>query len=127
MLRLILRGAGLLMVMALLAPAGFSETATEKTAKNLRKTDDSAAVTPSDTTDSSDITKPDETPASEAISLATLAPSSQSSTGDKKDADENYKPAPKFTPMLATTGTIGLFTVETAGTLPKGAFAFSVF
>ena len=127
MLRLILRGAGLLIAMALLAPAGFSETATEKIAKNLKKTDDTATVTPSDTTDSSDITKPDEAPASEAIYPATLAPSSQSSTGDKKDADENYKPAPKFTPMLATTGTIGLFTVETAGTLPKGAFAFSVF
>src|SRR6266849_4266728 len=27
--------------------------------------------------------------------------------------------------MLATTGTIGLFTVETADTLPKGAVAFS--
>ena len=29
--------------------------------------------------------------------------------------------------MLATTGTIGLFTVETADTLPKGGFAFSAY
>jgi len=36
-------------------------------------------------------------------------------------------PAPKFTPMLATTGTIGLFTLETADTLPKHGFAFSAF
>jgi hypothetical protein len=127
MLRLILRGAGLLILIALLAPAGFSETLTEKIDKNLRKTDDTAVAMPSDTADSSDITKPDETAASEAFSPSTPAPSSQSSTSDKKDADENYRPAPKFTPMLATTGTIGLFTVETAETLPKGAFAFSAF
>jgi outer membrane protein OmpA-like peptidoglycan-associated protein len=29
--------------------------------------------------------------------------------------------------MLATTGTIGLFTLETADTIPKGGFAFSAF
>ena len=29
--------------------------------------------------------------------------------------------------MLATTGTIGLFTLETADTLPKHGFAFSAF
>jgi outer membrane protein OmpA-like peptidoglycan-associated protein len=48
-------------------------------------------------------------------------------TNDKKGADDNYKPAPNFTPMLATSGTIGLFTLETADTLPKHAFAFSAF
>ena len=126
MLRLILRGSGLLILIALLAPAGFSGTSTEKIAKNLGAIGDTV-VAPSDTIESSDFTKPEETVDSEPISPATPAPSSQSSTGDKKDADENYRPAPKSTPMMATTGTIGLFTVETADTLPKGGLAFSVF
>ena len=41
--------------------------------------------------------------------------------------DDEYRPAPKFTPLLATTGTLGLFTTETADTLPRGGVAFSAF
>jgi outer membrane protein OmpA-like peptidoglycan-associated protein len=47
----------------------------------------------------------------------------------KRDAkgEADSRPAPRFLPMLATTGTIGLFTAETADTLPKGAFAFTAY
>ncbi len=121
MLRLFSRGAGLLILILLLAPAGFSESSAEKADKNLKKTDDATAATSSDTT------KADETMASEATAPAAPAPPAQNATSDKKSANDDYKPAPKFTPMLATTGTIGLFTLETADTLPKGGFAFSGF
>jgi hypothetical protein len=62
-----------------------------------------------------------------ATSSSSSAP--QSAAKDKKAASptDEYRPAPKFTPMLATTGTLGFFTQETAETLPKGGFAFSAF
>ena len=59
---------------------------------------------------------------------APAAPTPQTASKKKSDADSaDSKPVPNFLPMLATTGTIGLFTVETAETLPKGGFAFSAF
>ncbi len=55
------------------------------------------------------------------------APPAQKVATDKKEAPDNYKPTPQFTPMVATTGTLGLFTVETADTIPKGGFGYSAF
>jgi outer membrane protein OmpA-like peptidoglycan-associated protein len=128
MLRLIFRVVGLLILIFLLVPAGFSKTSAEKTDTNLKKTDDTTAATASDTAASPETTTADEkTGASEAAPPAAPAPETQNATGDKESARDDSKLAPKFTPMLATTGTIGLFTVETADTLPKHGFAFSAF
>jgi len=127
MLRLLKRGAGLFILISLLAPAGFSKSSAKKTAKNVKKTDDATVATSSDPNASSDITKSDETGTSEATPPAAADPSAQSATTDKKSTNGDSKPAPKFTPMLATTGTIGLFTLETGDTLPKHGVAFSAF
>ncbi len=121
MLRLIMRGTGLLLLLFLLVPSGFSKNPAKKTKRELRKNADTTSATSSDTTVSSDPAKAGETVASESASAAAPAVPAQ------KGTDDDYKPAPKFTPMLATTGTIGLFTLETADTLPKHGFAFSAF
>jgi len=127
MLRLIMRGAGLLLLIFLLVPAGFSKNPAKKTKKELKKTDDATSATSSDATASSDPAKAPETVASESAPSAAPAVPAQNDANDKKGTDDDYKPAPRFTPMLATTGTIGLFTLETADTLPKHGFAFSAF
>jgi outer membrane protein OmpA-like peptidoglycan-associated protein len=128
MLRLIVRGVGFLILIFLLVPAGFAKSPAKKNKKELKKTDNSASATSSsDSTTSSDTAKADETETSETTSTAAPALPAQNAANDKKGTDDDYKPAPKFTPMLATTGTIGLFTLETADTLPKHGFAFSAF
>jgi len=130
MLRLMMRCVGLLILIFLLVPAGFSKSPAEKKDKELKKTDDAVSATPtssSDPTASSDTPKPDETGASEATSTTAPALPAQNASNGKNGTSDDSKPAPIFTPMLATTGTIGLFTLETADTLPKGGFAFSAF
>ncbi len=126
MLRPILRGVVLLLLCFVMVPAAFPKTPADNTDKALKKADDtasarsSAADASSGTANATDSSTPDPTSA-----VAPAAPA-QNAPSQKKDAN-NYQPAPKFTPMLATTGTIGLFTLETADTLPKGGFAFSGF
>ena len=122
MLRLFLRGALLLVLALSLIPAGFSKTpAKSKTRKALKKTDVTTTDSPSDSD-----TKADETKSSETPSASVPTTPAQNAGGSAKSSN-NDKPAPLFTPMLATTGTIGLFTTETADTLPKGALAFSAY
>ncbi|HXP82660.1 MAG TPA: PKD domain-containing protein [Verrucomicrobiae bacterium] len=121
MLRLIMRGTGLLLLLFLLVPAGFSKNPAKKAKRELKKTADTTAATSSDTTASSEPAKAEITGAAES------SPPAVPSLPAKNGPDDDYKPAPKFTPMLATTGTIGLFTLETADTLPKHGFAFSAF
>jgi outer membrane protein OmpA-like peptidoglycan-associated protein len=121
MLRLIMRSLGILLFIFLLVPAGFSKSPADNGGK---KTDD---VTSADTAASSDTAKADETGVSGATSTAAAALPAQDASNGKKGTNDDYKPAPKFTPLLATTGTIGLFTLETADTLPKHGFAFSAF
>jgi hypothetical protein len=56
------------------------------------------------------------------------APETEAQPADKKKgtiSSPELKPDPKFLPMPATTGTLGLFTAETGDTLPKGGFSFS--
>jgi len=67
----------------------------------------------------------DEPATPEAAPIAAAAFPAQKPAGKEKDTSEDTKRSPKFTPMLATTGTVGLFTVETADTLPKGGFGSS--
>src|ERR1035441_7196484 len=108
MLRLIMRGMVLLVLALLLVPAGFSKSpAKSKTKKALKETDDTTATTPSDSD-----TKADETTSPETSSESAPALPAQGAAGVAKSSNNDYKAAPDFTPMLATTGTIGLFTVE---------------
>ena len=126
--RLIMRGLGLLFLLLLLVPAGFSRKLPRKTKKELKKADNAtSAISSPKATASPETARANENGASEATPTAAAALPAQGAANDKKGTNDDYKPAPKFTPMLATTGTIGLFTLETADTLPKHAFAFSAF
>lgn len=123
MLRLIMRGVALLVLALLLVPASFSKSpAKSKTKKALKKTDDTTITTPSDSD-----TKADETTSPETPSISAPALPAQRAGASAKSSNNDFRAAPQYTPMLATTGTIGLFTVETADTLPKGGFAFSAY
>ncbi len=130
MLRLILRSVGLLILFFLIVPAGFSKSPARMADKDLKQAAADAAAAASASTDATtspapDAAKPDNAAASEAAPAATPAP--QDASSSKKDTNGDSKPAPLFTPMLATTGTLGMFTLETADTLPKHGFAFSAF
>lgn len=131
MLRLMMRGAGILILIFLLVPAGFSKRAAKKVHKDLKRIDDTTAAVTPDPAAPSNPAKAAETGAAktgsaEAASTVAPAPSAQGAANSKKDTNDD-RPNPIFTPMLATTGTIGLFTLETADTIPKGGFAFSAF
>src|SRR6266853_3448385 len=122
MTRLILRLGALLTLVVLLTTVGFAKSqAKSKAKRSHNKTADTSS-----TSVSAD-TKADEPVASAETAPASPAPPAQKSLDKNKDKNGDYKPAPKFTPMLATTGTIGVFTVETADTLPKGGFGFSAY
>src|SRR5579864_5392902 len=126
--RLIIRGLGLLLLILLLVPAGFSRNLPRKTKREIKKADNTtSAISSPNATVSPETAKAKESGASEANSAAAAALPAQGAAKDKQGTNGDYKPAPKFTPMLATTGTIGLFTLETGDTLPKHGFAFSAF
>jgi hypothetical protein len=113
MLRLASRYAGLFtLIFMLITPAFSKASMADSDAKN---SEDVASSTSGDT---AAVPQP--------AADATAVPQ-QTSASEKKDTGNEYKPAPKFTPMLATTGTLGLFILETADTLPKHGFAFSAF
>jgi outer membrane protein OmpA-like peptidoglycan-associated protein len=118
MTRLIARSVALLVLALLFVPAGFSKNPAKSKAKKALKNADDTTATSSDA-------KADDTTTPAAPTAAEPALPAQKAKGSAKSSDDEYKPAPKFTPMLATTGTIGLFTTETADTLPKHGFAFS--
>src|SRR3981189_3695630 len=111
MTRLILRVGALLTLFPLLTTAGFAKSPAKSKAK---RSHNKTADTSSSTSTTAD-TKADEPVASAETVPATPALPAQKSLDNKKEKDNggDYKPAPKFTPMLATTGTIGVFTVET--------------
>src|ERR1700691_1244481 len=109
MSKLLLRAGVLLTLAMLLIPSGFASPAKPRRANDTDKADETTASSSAKTT-SDDATSPD--------SSSTAAPAQQAPAKDKKaSASSDQEPAPKFTPMLATTGTIGLFTVETGETL----------
>jgi outer membrane protein OmpA-like peptidoglycan-associated protein len=112
MMRYMLRVGALLLLVVMLVPAGFAKSPAKSKTKKAKKDDDTTAV-PAD----SSAANGEESAAPAAVPAQTAA--------DKKSDDKDYVPAPTYLPMLATTGTIGLFTVETADLLPKHAFAFA--
>ena len=127
MLRPFLRILGILTVIFLLVPAGYSKTPSGNADENAKKTDDSASATVSGGDTPAETINADDAATADSRRASRLLPLPQDKSKDKKGTDDDYKPAPRFTPMLATTGTIGLFTLETADTLPKRAFNFSVY
>jgi outer membrane protein OmpA-like peptidoglycan-associated protein len=129
MLRMMMRGLGLLLLVLLLVPSGFSKKLNNENEKDLKKADDAPAATssPDATAAALDPAKAGETGDSETPGTPAPDPAAQGASKDKKDTNNDYVAAPLFTPMLTTTGTIGLFTLETAETLPKRGFAFSAY
>jgi len=119
MLRVILRGVGLPVFVFLLVLSGFSKSPAKKPKKEFKKTKDVTATARA--------SNADEAAASATTSPAGTPPAAQKSAPEKTAGSSDYKPAPKFIPVLATTGTVGLFTIETADAVPKGGFAFSSF
>jgi hypothetical protein len=126
MMRWMMRAMGLLMVMFLLVPRGFAKNPRDNNEKEARKADDASTLTRSATDTNPEAAKAAEAAASDAAAASSTALPAQAAN-NKKDNSGEFKEAPKFTPMLATTGTIGLFTLETADTLPKHGFAFSAY
>jgi outer membrane protein OmpA-like peptidoglycan-associated protein len=129
MCRVIRRAAGVLILVFLLAPAGFAKGLAAKPGEDAGNSADAAVASTSASSVSPDPANANESPAPDATSTAAPAssPAEQGATSDKKTSNEDEKPAPKFTPVLATTGTLGLFTLETAETLPKRGLDFSAF
>ena len=116
MMRLLLRAGTIVTLGLVLLPSAFARTPAKRKHARPADANDSAVTSPANAG-----TEVPPTPAAPA-------PAAQTASKKKADADlADSKPVPKFLPMLATTGTIGLFTVETADTLPKGGFAFSAF
>ena len=122
MLRLLMRCVALLLFGLLLVPPGMAKSPAKRTKTPHKSADETSA---SDSTSEAKATG--ETTATEAASPAKPAAPPQKAASDKKTPNDNYQPSPRFTPMLATTGTLGLFTAETAELLPKGAFNFSAY
>jgi PKD domain len=119
MMRLILRVGALLVLAFLVTTAGFAKSPAKSRGKRShKKIDDASSSSP-------DATAGESATSAAAVSAAPEIPAQKSAAVNKDNGD--YKPAPRFTPMLATTGTIGVFTVETADTLPKGGFGFSAY
>ena len=128
-MQLIVKGVALFALSVLLIPTGFAKSPAKKNADDPKNTDDTTSTALSADAKADDTTsttnsdpKADETPAPESVPVAT--PAAQKAAGNTMGDD---MADPKFTPMLGTTGTIGVFTVETGQTLPKGGFNFSAF
>ena len=120
MMRLILRVGTLLTFVLLLVPASFAKSPAKSKSKRSHKKNGVADSFSSDA-------KADLAATPEAIPIAAATLPAQKTANKKKDNGGDYKPAPKYTPMVAATGTLGLFTVETGESLPKGGFGFSAY
>lgn len=125
MTRGILKSIGLFLLFLALIPASSAKRPAKKAEKKSKDATtvsaaSTSAVVPSAPANTNESAHPE-------AAAAVAAPAAQASSGNQKSANDTTEPAPRFIPMLATTGTIGLFTLETADTLPKHGFAFSAF
>jgi hypothetical protein len=124
MMRLLLRaGTILTLALVLIAPVFAHSPAKRKHLKSANGDDAVATSTANAGPETSPALTAEPAPAPGEPSPAAQSAGTKKSSSDPSDS----KPNPKFLPMLATTGTIGMFTVETADTLPKGGFAFSAY
>ena len=126
--RLLTRGLAILLFTMLFVPAAFSKRPASDADKNVAGNETAAAPAPDPAASLPETPKPVEAVTPDAAArTAEPGPAAQGATKDKKNSVDHDKTAPEFTPILTTTGTIGLFTLETADTLPKHGFAFSAF
>lgn len=119
------RWIGCLLLSLFLVPAGFSKALVEAPSGEPDQSVESASTKPAAGGDSPRTGAPSDVFAPTAT--YTPATSTDSAKKDKTFATEDDLPAPRFTSMLATTGTIGLFNLETGETLPKRGLVFSAF
>jgi Big-like domain-containing protein len=119
------RWIGCLLLSLLLAPAGFSKTLAGAAPSEDQSVESASAAKPAVGADSLHTGAPSEVfePAPKDAPTA----STDDAKKDKTFATEDDLPASRFVPMLATTGTVGLFNLETGETLPKRGLVFSAF
>lgn len=127
MTRHVLRGLVIVLVLFLLVPAGFAKTPARSAADDPKNSSEATAAPAVDTSTASDAVKADAAATPAVPAEAAPAPATPNPAAPAAGGNDEYRPAPVFTPLLATTGTLGLFTLETADTLPKHGFAFSAF
>lgn len=116
MMRLPWKAATVLTLCLLFMPSVFAHAPAKRKAANADLSGDAAAA-------SSRESKAADLPIPSPAQPETLP------ADKKKDSttSSDLRPDPKFLPMPATSGTLGLFTAETADTLPKGGISFSAF
>jgi outer membrane protein OmpA-like peptidoglycan-associated protein len=123
MTRVIMRTAMLVGLSLLLVPAGFANSPKKSKARKA-KTANTVAAAASEKT-SLPAPKAAESSKAEAAGAVPAALPAQGGTMLGGRSSSTNQPAPTYIPMLATSGTLGLFTLETADTLPKKGFAVS--
>lgn len=106
------RGFGCLLLFLLFVPAGYSK---------------GSGNAPSNEPNQPGESVPGESMVAAPAANAPVATLESGAQDNKQFEGDDVGPAPRFTPMLATTGTVGFFNVETGETLPKRAFIFSAF
>ncbi len=128
MLRLMMRGAGLLILIFLLVPAGFSKSPARKASRGLSNVDEAVSASSADSTASSDAAKSDETGAWPQCFRGCVGCSPRKMrSAPRKVRTTSTSPRRDSHRCWPRQGRIGLFTLETGDTLPKGGFAFSAF
>jgi len=112
-----LRIGSVLALILLLAPAGFADTPGDARAK-------AKANASAKTFSNESLAKPAGSTPAKPAPLARTAVSAPRPAPRPANA---YLEDPAWTPLAATTGTLGLFTVETGDTLPRHGFSFSAY
>jgi hypothetical protein len=118
--RLVMRCLVLLLLLSVFAPSGFAKNPARK-AKKDAKVDSGTTSSTADSNGTGATATLADTSASEPAVPA------QKVASNTKEASDKSRPTPRFTPMVTTGGTLGLFTVETADTIPKGGLGYSAF
>jgi len=128
MMRLVFRVCGALTLSFLLVPAGFADGPAKAKAKTKAKKSETV---------SADAATSETQPAAKSEAAAGAiakepAPVPQGTRGAGRmgrvgGMRGRGSEAPQWTPMPATSGTLGLFTVETGETLPAHGFSFSTY
>jgi len=116
-MRLVLRVCAVLALSSLLVPASLADGPAKDKAKSKKSEASSTETAPADNQPGS---KKD---ATAGVVLSTATPSPQKPRG----AGAKISEAPTWTPMPATSGSLGLFTVDTGELLPRRAFSFSTY
>jgi outer membrane protein OmpA-like peptidoglycan-associated protein len=124
MTRIFLRTAMLAGLSLLLVPAGFANSPAKSKSRKAKKAEAVAeAATVGTKLAAPKAAESSKAEAADAVPAALLAQGGSMQGGGR--GSSLSQPAPVFTPMLATSGTLGLFTLETGDTLPKKGFAVS--